>query len=406
MPGKYVLTTLLIAGLLAACSDVQTPTKQSGVATSPVISLGESEPSYANTWDAKAAAAYLDKREQEWMEWRGAARDHDTFCISCHTSVPYALSRPRLREALAEEALSINERQLLDNVKKRVRLWKEVGPFYNDHEDGDYKAVESRGTEAVLNALILAGYDSQKGALSADTRAAFDNMWAIQQTTGDEKGAWPWLQFNLKPWEAAESQYYGAALAAIAVGTTPESYRSTPEIEYHLKMLREYLNREYSSQSLLNRIVLLLASTNLPGVLDSEQKESIIQEALSEQKSDGGWSLSPLARTWRDWRPSALFGTWKRQDGTPQEVMSDGCATGLIAFVLQRAGVSRENAQLKHGLLWLTQNQNKKEGFWTAYSLNKQRDPSSNVGQFMSDAATAFAVLALSEAESRQGARR
>ena len=153
------------------------------------------ESSAANSWDQKAAAAYLDQRANWWMEWPKSARDHETFCVSCHTAVPYALSRPALRKPLAEASPSANERRLLDNVTKRVRLWKEVAPFYTDADRGAYKSVESRGTESVLNALILASNDAQSGYLSHDAVIAFENMWAEQQTTGEKKGAWLWLRF-------------------------------------------------------------------------------------------------------------------------------------------------------------------------------------------------------------------
>src|ERR1700693_6152413 len=106
------LGTCLAPALIAACSH-------------PEIKVD-------NSWDQKAAAAYLDQREGWWMEWPGAARDHETFCVSCHTAVPYALSRPALRKSLAEAVSSANERRLLDNVIKRVRLWMEVAPFYSD----------------------------------------------------------------------------------------------------------------------------------------------------------------------------------------------------------------------------------------------------------------------------------
>jgi squalene-hopene/tetraprenyl-beta-curcumene cyclase len=79
------------------------------------------------------------------------------------------------------------------------------------------------------------------------------------------------------------------------------------------------------------------------------------------------------------------------------EGKSDGVATSLMILALQEAGIPRDNAQLKHGLSWLISNQNAAEGFWPASSVNKRRHKSSDTGRFMSDAATAFAVLALTE---------
>jgi squalene-hopene/tetraprenyl-beta-curcumene cyclase len=220
-------------------------------------------------------------------------------------------------------------------------------------------------------------------------------MWQLQKAEGEAKGAWLWQLFDLKPWESRGSQYYGATLAAVAVGTAPEDYRATPEIQDKLRMLMEYLQRGSGVQSPVNRVALLWASTKLPGLLTSTQRRSIVNEALSKQQSDGGWSMSSVALTWRDLDLYSLFGKWKRDDGTPQEVQSDGLATGFVIFVLEEAGIPQQNAHVKRGLDWLVRNQNRPEGSWTAYSLNKRREPSSNVGRFMSDAATSFAVLAL-----------
>ena len=293
----------------------------------------------------------------------------------------------------------MNERRILENVRKRVRLWKEVAPFYTDADRGEYKTVESRGTESVLNALILASYDANNstgdrvrgGILSDDTRTAFANMWAEQQPTGDRKGAWRWLRFRNEPWEADDSDYYGAALAAIAVGTAPGNYGERQEIQHNLSMLREYLNRECAAQTPINRAVLLWAAAKIPGLIEPERRKAIINELLSTQQADGGWSLS------------SLVGKWERHDGTPQEAKSDGYATGLITFALQQAGIRAENAQLRKGLAWLAENQNTTAGFWVAYSLNNNdaHHISADTARFMKDAATAYAVLALNEARGR-----
>jgi squalene-hopene/tetraprenyl-beta-curcumene cyclase len=386
--GWRLLAVCLAAAIMSACSR-----------TATIQAKGP------DSWDPKAAASYLDQREVTWMEWQGAARDHGTFCVSCHTAVPYALSRPVLRKALSEEGLSVNEQKLMDNVTKRVRLWNDVAPFYTGTEYDGSKPSESRGTEAVLNALILANYDAQNGHLSDTTRAAFHNMWALQLTKGSGKGAWSWLQFNMEPFEAKDSQYYGAALAAIAMGSAPDNYRSTAEIQDKLGLLREYLNREYATQSMTNRVVLLWASTKLPGLLDPERQKSIIKELLDDQQSDGGWKLSPLAFP-NDWSAHSLVRTRWRSDWTRQDARSDGYATGLITYVLQEAGISSEDPRVRRGLSWLARNQNKADGFWPSFSLTKHRNPDSNVGHFMDDAATGYAVLALSGRANRQSEAR
>jgi squalene-hopene/tetraprenyl-beta-curcumene cyclase len=382
------LAATLVAGVVLAGWHIETRAAESRGAK-VVATRHTVETKTARSFErTAAAAAYLDQRQDWWMEWPRAQRDHDTFCVSCHTAVPYALSRPTLRKALGEQTLSANERRLLDNVTKRVRLWKEVAPFYSDADRGIYKTVESRGTESVLNALILASHDAEMGQLSNDTRTALDAMWAEQQTSGDRKGAWLWLRFNNEPWEADDSDYYGAALAAVAIGTAPENYRASPEIQANLKKLVEYLNRESAKQTAINRVALLWAAARMPGLLEPERQRAIIAELLDKQQADGGWSLA------------SMVGDWKRADGTQQEVKSDGYATGLIAFALQQAGLTPGNSQLQRGLAWLIDNQDKKGGSWPGYSLNKNREHhiSPATALFMNDAATAYAVLALSEA--------
>jgi squalene-hopene/tetraprenyl-beta-curcumene cyclase len=73
---------------------------------------------------------------------------------------------------------------------------------------------------------------------------------------------------------------------------------------------------------------------------------------------------------------------------------SDGYATGLIVLVREETGAAAD-AHVARGIKWLLANQDKATGAWPAWSLNKDRDPQSDAGPFMSDAATSYAVLAL-----------
>src|SRR5271163_1366610 len=116
----------------------------------------------SNSWNPKTAAAYLDRREGWWNAWPAASRGSGTFCVSCHTAVPYALARPALRSMLGENGPSENELRLQESVTTRVRQWKDVTPFYTE-SSGPNKTLQSRGTESVLNALILASADARSG---------------------------------------------------------------------------------------------------------------------------------------------------------------------------------------------------------------------------------------------------
>jgi squalene-hopene/tetraprenyl-beta-curcumene cyclase len=77
----------------------------------------------APAWSGKSAAAYLDYRADWWSTWSRSQRDHGTFCTSCHTSVPYALARPALWNALGETGPGEQERKMIANITTRVRGW-------------------------------------------------------------------------------------------------------------------------------------------------------------------------------------------------------------------------------------------------------------------------------------------
>jgi squalene-hopene/tetraprenyl-beta-curcumene cyclase len=375
--GIRVTSALRIAAVLAAALQAS-----ACYAASPASVSSASATTAPATWNQAAAAHYLDSRETWWQGWSVSQRDHKTVCVSCHSVLPYALSRSSLRGPLGEAAASGPEHVMLNNVLRRVTMWNEVGPYYHTGVDGPNKSPESRGTEAVLNSLILATYDAQTKHMTDIERTAFDEAWALQIKTGESAGAWDWLNFHLAPWESNESQYYGAALAAVAVGRAPDDYRAEAKIQGNLRLLREYLRREYAAQPLINKIYLLWASAKFPGLLNSHERSHLLTTILAKQQSDGGWSLNDL-------------GTWQRHDKSTPETKSDGYATGLTLLALEQSGLARNLPQAKRGLAWLAHNQNSQEGKWPAWSVNLKRDPDSYIGHFMNDAATGFAVLAL-----------
>lgn len=348
-------------------------------------------------WNGQAAAAYLDSREQWWMQWKGAQRGQSTFCVSCHTTLPYMLARPRLDSVLGQSGSSPDEQRLIQDVVERVREWNTDKPYYANSDRAPHQERDSRGTESVLNAFVLASRDSGTAHLSEEARLALDHMWNEQIQTGAQKGAWRWQQFGLEPWESRISVYYGATLAAATVGMAPREYQNSPEVQNHVALLREYLDKNYADQCLLNRIQLLWAAGRFEGLISPKRQAEIIQQVFAAQRKDGGWNTPSLVVP-DGWNLARLMAAVdRRRDGTRQDEQSDGLATGLIVSALLQAGVSADTPRMRRAIAWLGEHQNA-SGSWTASSLNERRDPESYIGQFMSDAATGYAVLALTQA--------
>jgi len=139
-----VVTTLLV-GLIAR-----------GVAP-------QTAPAEPNGWSQEAAAKYLDDRMDVWFAQAKKLRtgQGEAACISCHTAVPYALSRPALRRAMHVPTATPQEVRLLEGVIRRVETYDAHQPFYDFNEA---KKTESRGTEPSSTPWSLRAQTPSKSA--------------------------------------------------------------------------------------------------------------------------------------------------------------------------------------------------------------------------------------------------
>ena len=168
------------------------------------------------------------------------------------------------------------------------------------------------------------------------------------------------------------------------------------------------MNEHYAEQSLFNQTWVLLASTRLKDLLPRAQRDTLIANLQTRQREDGGWSMDTLG-PWRWSKTVAPFAPPGPLDASLL-AKSDGYATGLIVYALRQAGFAPDQPSVKRGLQWLRANQQGVQieqqtwNIWRSHSLNYDREHGGERGQsmrrmFMSDAATAFAVLALTSSE-------
>jgi squalene-hopene/tetraprenyl-beta-curcumene cyclase len=298
------------------------------------------------------AKEYSPAKAAEYLDAVGIGWTRERKCVTCHTNMPYLTARPLLK---GDE-------------------WKEVRTFLEKDVEKWSNGGKPRGDAYVVaTAFALAFNDAQQTQKLHDaTKAALDRMWTVQK----DHGAWNWLKCDWPPLE--HDDYYGAVLAALAVGYAPGEYAKSDSAKAGVEKLRAYLKKT-PAPDLHHAAMLLWASTKLDGILKADDRELIMLGLVGLQRADGGWSLPSLGRYKR-----------RDKDKTPNDpnAESDGYGTGFVTYVLLQAGLKPTSGEVAKGLKWLKANQ-RESGRWYTRSLNNDAD------HYIANAGTAFAVLAL-----------
>ena len=203
-------------------------------------------PAFCQNWNPRLAEQYMDSRLKEWAAWPNA-QVSGVVCVSCHSGLPYLVSRPALRQSLDEKSgPTLYEDLLVEGTRATVFRTdaKELfGGLKGRLIDQVYAAV------SVVSAVVIAMEDAPRGKLSPEGEKAFERMWSIQVKDGPDQGAWQWSDYNLDPWETKDSVAYGAALAALATGLAPADYQSRPEVQENIAALKAYLREGQKSNT-------------------------------------------------------------------------------------------------------------------------------------------------------------
>jgi squalene-hopene/tetraprenyl-beta-curcumene cyclase len=343
------MTLILFGALLVAA---QTPSPPAGSMASPPTKEKRSPPSadepIATELSLKRSAAQMDAAALKWI------KQHN--CGSCHTTYPYLMARPSLRE-FATPALG----EVRSFFEHRVAHW-----------DDPKKEAKPRWDAEVISTASALAYNDEaaSGKLHPLTRQALDRMWTLQKSDG----GWEWLKCGWPPLE--HDDYYGAIVAALGVGHAPGDYARSAPAQRGLERLRGYF-RKTPPPDMHHQTMLLWAATRLDGLMNSDEKAATVRSLRALQRPDGGWCLPSL-------------GQWKRRDGQPNDPKSpsDGYATGLIVNVFREAGVPADDPAIQRGIGWLKTHQ-RASGRWFTRSLNDDED------HYIADAGTCLAVMAL-----------
>ena len=321
-----ILMLIAISGVVAAdepvsLANVDVLAEEMGIDPNGRAGLNLPKEPVREQFSAKAATRFLDVSILHWQKQRK--------CFTCHTNYPYLMARPLLG------ATDIAHRQVRAFAEETVtERWPDQGPNFD--------------AEVVSIAALLAFNDAfGSGQLHDVTRQALDRMWTLQRGNGGFK----WIHDNTAPSELDD--HYGVTIALIGVGAAPGDYADTPQAQAGMAKLRDYVAKHptlYAHQSAM----LLWAASYVDNLITPEDRQRRVDELLSLQQPDGGWSLLSL-------------GNWEYSGPGGEAVgrASDGYGTGLVTLVLRRSGLAIDDERISRSVDWLKSNQRANGGWFT-----------------------------------------
>ena len=282
-------------------------------------------------------------------------------CVTCHTNGFYLIGRAR------------SGSQAPAYLEARNFAYDFIQP----HVDPSYQRNRTRtpGAEAmVATTAFLAISDMKiKGTLSETTRQAFDYIWRIQS----DSGAWDkWIKCNWGPYESDD--HFGVSLVALALGVaSSDEYVQSPRAAEGDRRLKKFLSN-HPPESLHQKGMLLWAAGHRKDLVDKTVVKQWQDDLFSVQKVNGAWVLPELGDR-----------HWKRSDGRAQSTEPDAYATAFAVHVLVESGIEYGDKRLIKARRWLRAQQ-RASGRWYT------RSPHKDNRHYISNAATSFALLALS----------
>ncbi|HEY2250727.1 MAG TPA: hypothetical protein VGH74_06685 [Planctomycetaceae bacterium] len=306
----------------------------------------------------------LDYLDHGALAWNGSRK-----CVTCHTNGTYMFVRPALTERVGAP-----------NEEMRKHFVVSLDQFAQKPPEEQQQSVAP--AQAIYMAAGLAEWDAHvTKKLSPETERALALMFSLQLETGTwgSLDCWP-------PYES--SAFHLATVAAMAAGTAPGWLPNLQDekLRAHVENLKKYLRTETPRQD-YDRTLLLWAAARLPGLLENDVRQQLVEMVFKKQRADGGWSIRSFGEPehWgRGNRAEKL-----RAEPELADPPSDGHQTGLALIVLRESGIAPTDPRIQKGVQWLLANQ-RASGRWWTRSLNTEK------WHFITYSGTAFPLLALS----------